>query len=73
MEVGGGSWLSGILNRALKADVAVCSRAGETLGIPALFAKAVGAATKGVTCVGCSHSHYLAAPVAAVGVAGASV
>ena len=49
------------------------SRAGEMLGIPALFAKAVGATTKGVTCVGCSHSHYLDAPVAAIGVAGASV
>jgi hypothetical protein len=48
------------------------SRAGEMLGIPAVFAAAVGAATKGVSCVGCSHSHYLATP-AAVGVAGGSV
>jgi len=48
------------------------SRAGEMLGIPAVFAAAVGAATKGVSCVGCSHSHYLVAPVV-VGVAGASV
>ena len=48
------------------------SRAGEVLGIPAVFAAAVGAATKGVSCVGCSHSHYLVTPVAAVGVAGAS-
>ena len=49
------------------------SRAGEVLGIPAVFAAAVGAATKGVSCVGCSHSHYLVTPFAAVGVPGASV
>jgi len=49
------------------------SRAGEMLGIPAEFAAAVGAATKGVCCVGCSHSHYLVTPVVVVGVAGASV
>jgi len=49
------------------------SRAGEMLRIPAVFAAAVGAATKGASCVGCSHSHYLVTPVAAVGVAGASV
>jgi hypothetical protein len=49
------------------------SRGGEMLGIPAVFAAAVGAATKGVSCVGCSHSHYLATPVAAVSGAGASV
>jgi hypothetical protein len=49
------------------------SRAGEMLGIPAVFAAAVGAATKGVSCVGCSHSHYLVTPVAAVAAAGASV
>jgi len=49
------------------------SRGGEVLGIPAIFAAAVGAATKGVTCVGCSHSHYLVTPVDAVEVAGASV
>jgi len=48
------------------------SRAGEMLGIPAVFAAAVGAATKGVSCVGCSHSHYLVTPVAVIGVAGAS-
>jgi hypothetical protein len=46
------------------------SRAGETLGIPVAFAAAVGAATKGVSCVGCSHSHYLVTPVTAVGAAG---
>src|SRR6266446_10968658 len=34
------------------------SRAGEPLGIPVVFAAAVGAATKGVSCVGCSHAHY---------------
>src|SRR6266404_4098087 len=49
------------------------SRAGEMLVVPGVFASAVGAATKGVSCVGCSHSHYLANPVAVVGVAGASV
>ena len=49
------------------------SRDGEVLGIPAVFGAAVGAATRGVSCVGCSHSHYLTTPVAAVGVAGASV
>lgn len=48
------------------------SRAGETLGIPPVFAAAVGAATKGVSCFGCSHSHYLVTPVAGVGVAGAN-
>ena len=49
------------------------SRAGEILGIPAALAAAVGAATMGASCVGCSHSHYLVTPVAAVGVAGASL
>jgi hypothetical protein len=49
------------------------SRAGEVLGIPAVFAAAVGSAPKGVSCVGCSHSHYLVTPVAAVGVARASL
>ncbi len=48
------------------------SRAGETLGIPAVFAAVVGAVTKGVSCVGCSHSHYLVTPVAVVGVVGAN-
>ena len=49
------------------------SRAGEMLGIPAVFAAAVGAATRGANCIGCSHSHYLATPVAAADVAGAIV
>lgn len=49
------------------------SRSGEVLRIPAVFAAAVGAATKGVTCVGCSHSHYLVTPVTVVGVADMSV
>ena len=49
------------------------SRSGDVLGIPAIFAAAVRAATKGANCVGCSHSHYLVTPVAAVGVAGASL
>lgn len=43
------------------------SRAGESLGIQAVFATAVGAATNGVSCIGCSHSHYLATPIAASG------
>lgn len=47
------------------------SRDGEMLEIPAAFADAVGAATKGASCVGCSHSHYLVTPIT-VGVAGAS-
>ncbi len=49
------------------------SRGGEVVGIPAVFAAAVGAATKGANCVGCSHSHYLVTPVAAAGVAGERV
>src|SRR6266478_2446154 len=49
------------------------SRAGEMLGIPAVFAAAIGAATRGANCIGCSHSHYLATPVAAADVAGAIV
>ena len=49
------------------------SRAGETVGIPVAFATAVGAATKGVSCVGCSHSHYLVTPVTAFGAAGVTV
>ena len=49
------------------------SRGGDALGIPAVFTTAVGSATKGANCVGCSHSHYLVTPIAAVGVAGASL
>jgi hypothetical protein len=49
------------------------SRGGEMVGIPAAFTAAVGAATRGVSCVGCAHSHYLVTPVAAVAGAGASV
>jgi hypothetical protein len=49
------------------------SRAGETHGIPPVFAAAVEGATKGVTCVGCSHLHYLVTPVTVVGAVGASV
>jgi len=41
------------------------SRAGEVVRIPAVFAVAVGSATKGANCVGCSHSHYLVNPVIA--------
>jgi hypothetical protein len=49
------------------------SRGGEALGIPAVFATAVESATRGVSCVGCVHSHYLVTPVAFVGAVGASV
>ncbi len=49
------------------------SRAGEMVGIPAVFAAAVGSATKGANCVGCSHSHYLVTPIADAAGAGASV
>ena len=66
--LGAGSNLAG---RAIMPEF--WSRAGEMLGIPAAFAAAVGSATKGVTCVGCSHSHYLVTPVADVAGAGASV
>jgi|SRR5689334_11188108 len=38
------------------------SRAGEERDIPSLFAPAVQAATVGASCVGCSHTHFLAAP-----------
>jgi hypothetical protein len=48
------------------------SRAGEARGIPAVFAAAVEAATKGVSCVGCSHSHYLVTSADVVGLAGAN-
>jgi hypothetical protein len=37
------------------------SRSGEQREIPPAFAAAVRAATTGATCVGCSHTHYLAA------------
>jgi hypothetical protein len=40
------------------------SRGGEVVGVPAVFAAAVGAATKGANCIGCAHSHYLVTPVA---------
>src|SRR6266851_4032733 len=37
------------------------SRSGEQREIPPVFAAAVRAATTGATCIGCSHTHYLAA------------
>jgi len=49
------------------------SRAGEMRGVPVIFAAAVGAATKGVSCVGCSHAHYLVTPATVVGAPAASV
>lgn len=38
------------------------SLAGEQVAIPEKFVAAVRAATRGVNCVGCSHSHYLRRP-----------
>ncbi|MCI0628641.1 MAG: hypothetical protein L0387_44500 [Acidobacteria bacterium] len=35
------------------------SSAGEPLEIPPIFTEAVRAATRGATCLGCSHAHYL--------------
>ena len=49
------------------------SRGGELLETRAIFAAAVAAATKGATCIGCSHLHYLVTPVTVVGAVGASV
>ena len=43
------------------------SRGGEQHAIPAPFAAAVRAASKGATCLGCTHAHYLAPPVVEVG------
>lgn len=48
------------------------SRAGEKLEIPSDLIAAVAAATKGATCIGCSHALYLVAPIA-IGVAGGSI
>ncbi len=42
------------------------SRSGEEREIPPIFAAAVQAATHGATCFGCSHTHFLAAPAAAM-------
>ncbi|MFY9528005.1 MAG: hypothetical protein WAR24_03755 [Candidatus Acidiferrales bacterium] len=39
------------------------SRAGEKLEIPSALMGVVAAATKGATCIGCSHAHYLVGPV----------
>jgi hypothetical protein len=46
------------------------SRSGEEREIAPVFAAAVQAATKGASCVGCSHAHFLAAPTASSGGAG---
>jgi hypothetical protein len=51
-----------------KADAATLiapqfwSRGGEKGEIPSIFLAAVQAATKGATCVGCSHAHFLEVP-----------
>ena len=41
------------------------SRSGEERAIPPLFEAAVQAATSGANCFGCSHTHFLAVPIAA--------
>lgn len=41
------------------------SRSGEEQEIPPSFGAAVQAATRGASCFGCSHTHFLAAPLAA--------
>ncbi len=48
------------------------SRGGEQREIPPAFAAAVRGATTGATCVGCSHTHCLVAPLA-VGISSGSV
>ncbi len=48
------------------------SRGGEQREIPPAFAAAVRGATTGATCVGCSHTHCLVAPLAA-GISSGSV
>jgi hypothetical protein len=48
------------------------SRSGEQREIPPVFAAAVRGATTGATCVGCSHTHCLVAPLA-VGISSGSV
>jgi len=48
------------------------SRSGEQREIPSVFATAVRGATTGATCVGCSHTHCLVAPLA-VGISSGSV
>jgi hypothetical protein len=50
-------------DRSCSAMPRFWSRAGEERDIPMLFAPAVGAATLGSTCCGCSHTHFLLAPV----------
>lgn len=48
------------------------SRSGEERDIPPAFMAAVRGATTGTTCVGCSHTHCLVAPLA-VGISSVSV
>jgi hypothetical protein len=40
------------------------SRSGEEREIPQIFASAIEAAARGATCLGCSHVHFLVAPLA---------
>jgi hypothetical protein len=39
------------------------SRSGEEQEIPPIFSPAVQGATRGASCFGCSHTHFLAAPL----------
>ena len=48
------------------------SRSGEQREIPEVFATAVRGATTGATCVGCSHTHCLVAPLA-VGISSGNI
>lgn len=48
------------------------SRSGEEREIPSAFVTAVRGATTGATCVGCSHTHCLVAPLA-VGISSGSI
>jgi hypothetical protein len=47
------------------------SRSGEELMIPPAFGAAVAAVARGANCIGCSHPHFLALPVALATGAGA--
>jgi hypothetical protein len=38
------------------------NKAGEPIGIPALFVGVVKAAVRGANCLNCTHQHYVAAP-----------
>jgi len=46
------------------------SRSGEQRPVPRPFAPVIEAATRGASCFGCSHSHFLTAPAAMTSVPG---